>query len=643
MADELLNNEEQVIINDEDSYNKKINPVPAPSKDMGLDVKQTIVDNIIEAGLNSKLDITQLESFTNLSQNRNQVYQLIDTMSEDPIIAAALETYAEDATETNSFGKIVWCESEDPKVAEFVTFLLEAMRVDKNIYKWVYALCKYGDCYLKLFRESEFVDELFDDEDKAKDKEFSQKQALYENLASLEEEKEAEVLTEEVHLKVFSKNDRYVHYLEMVPNPAEMYELTKFGKSYAYIQANVPITDTKYEDVYFNSRLKYNFKKKDIDLHTATDYVHAALEDNSSRAPEEISIFRTDEDYETNTNGLTYTVRRGQSLLYNTFKIWRELSLLENSLMLNRLTKSSIVRIFNVEVGDMPKENVPPHLAGIKSLIEQKSAIDSGNSISEYVNPGPMENNIYIPQRNGIGSLNVQSVGGDVDVKGIADLDYFKNKLYASLKIPKQFLGDTDDATGFNGGTSLTIISSRYAKTIKRIQNTMIQALTDAINLMLLDKGLSSYISKFELHMQEPTTQEEVDRLSNMQNEIQTYGDILGLLSDIEDPGARLEITKVLISSVVSDSDVLNIVQEQIEKLKESNGLEDEFGDDDLGPGGSHGSFGGGGGVFSDFDDFGDEGSDFGDESDIDTDLGSGEDLPSPADLNLDLTDMGGE
>ena len=54
------------------------------------------------------------------------------------------------------------------------------------------------------------------------------------------------------------------------------------------------------------------------------------------------------------------------SLLYNTFKVWRELSLLENSVLLNRVTKSSIVRIIGVEVGDMPKEMVGPHLQGIK-------------------------------------------------------------------------------------------------------------------------------------------------------------------------------------------------------------------------------------------------------------------------------------
>ena len=67
---------------------------------------------------------------------------------------------------------------------------------------------------------------------------------------------------------------------------------------------------------------------------------------------------------------LSYTVKRGQSLLYNTFKTWRELQLLENSVLLNRVTKSSIVRLISVEVGDMPKEMIAAHLQGIKSLIE---------------------------------------------------------------------------------------------------------------------------------------------------------------------------------------------------------------------------------------------------------------------------------
>ena len=76
-------------------------------------------DNIINAGLDSKLDISEIQAFTQASQNRNLIYDLLDTMCEDPTIAAVLETYAEDATEYNDNGQIVWCESSNSDVAAY--------------------------------------------------------------------------------------------------------------------------------------------------------------------------------------------------------------------------------------------------------------------------------------------------------------------------------------------------------------------------------------------------------------------------------------------------------------------------------------------------------------------------------------------
>ena len=243
--------------------------------------------------------------------------------------------------------------------------------------------------------------------------------------------------------------------------------------------------------------------------------------------------------------------------------------LLENSVLLNRLTKSSIIRVIGVQVGDMPKEAIGPHLMGLKQLIEQKAAINEGVSLNEYTNPGPIENNIYVPIRsNGQGQLSTQQIGGDVDVKSLADLDYFKNKFFGGLRVPKQYFGDTDDSTGFNGGTSLSIISSRYAKMIKRIQNTLIQALTDAINLMLLDKGLNSYINKFELHMLPPTTQEEIDRRDSSDSKIGIINNIMSLLDEIEDSETRLKILKSLLSDVIYNQEVMDTIQEYIEKLE---------------------------------------------------------------------------
>ena len=326
--------------------------------------------------------------------------------------------------------------------------------------------------------------------------------------------------------------------------------------------------------------MRYRFNKNDIKVYQATEFVHGYLEDNTDRIPEEVSITFDKDGDEDNVHTSTYKVRRGQSLLYNVFKIWRELQLLENSIMLNRVTKSAIVRLFGVEVGDMPKENVGPHLQGIKSLIEQKSALESGKHMNEYTNPGPVENNVYIPTHNGVGAITMQTVGGDVNVGELTDLEYFRDKLFGALRVPKQFFGFVSDNAGFSGGQSLSIISNRYAKMIVRIQNTIVQTLTDAINLMLIDKDLSGYINKFTIKMRKPATQDDVDRKDNLTGNLQVTRDTMDLIDGvIEDNTAKLEILKSMLSSYMSNQDVINIIQEEINKLTEEQPEEQEGGE----------------------------------------------------------------
>ena len=550
--------EDSVYLDQPQVYHKETIAIPAPERNFGVDTKNTVFDNIVQAGISGQLDINSLQSFTSITQSRNTVYSLLDSMCEDATIAAVLETYAEDATEYNDEGQIVWVESSTPEIQKYVQFLLDTMNVDKNIYKWVYSLCKYGDLYLRLYRESDWKD---DD--------------LFSN-----NKQNKKSLNEDVRIKAYSQNDHYVNYMEMCPNPADIFELTKFGKTYAYINApsnpsnNNQMNSGSYQ---LQGLMSYRFKKGDVDLHGPMDYVHACLEDNTSRTPEKVQIFTGNTEEE--TDALTYTVKRGQSLLYNVFKNWRELQLLESSVLLNRVTKSSIVRMISVEVGDMPKEMVGPHLQGIKALIEQKSAIKAGSSISEYTNPGPIENNIYIPTHEGIGAITASQIGGDVDVKSLADLEYYQDKLFGALRVPKQYFGITGDGAGFDGGKSLSIISSRYGKMIKRIQNTICQVLTDAINLMLVDRDMKSYVNEFTIRMLAPTTQEELDRRENLTNKVALTADIMNMLTDIEDPQSKLKILKSLLSNILTNGDVISIIQEEIDKLENK---EEENSEDDL-------------------------------------------------------------
>lgn len=632
----MPNIEKDKFIQDSEKVGTKINPVPVPETEIGVDTANEFFKDIANLGDSASIDISSLNTFTQLSQNRETLYQVLDTMAQDSTVAAILEIYAEDATETNERGEIVWSESSDPNINKYITYLLKSLNVDKNMYKWVYSLCKYGDLYLKLFRHSDFEDKLFEDS--------TSKSTLNEKFSRIsDKEPQNEDINESILLKAYDSEDRLANFIDMVPNPGEMFELTKFGKSYAYLKTNQLPTAVQQQNPVISSYYLYKMRKRDLEIYNAVSFVHATLCDDTPRMPEQVQIFY-DNDLESD-NSYTYKVNKGQSILYSSYKIWREMMLLENALLLNRLTKSSILRVIEVEVADMPKERVQPYLQRVKTLVEQKTSISDGDRLTEYTNPGPMENNVYVPTRNGVGALNTQQIGGDINVKDIADIDYFKNKFYGSMKIPKQYLGDTDDATGFNGGTSLSIVSSRYAKTVKRIQSAMIQALTDCINILLIDRGLDSYVNKFTLHMQPPVTQEEIDKRDNLSSEINIVRDILDMTSDIEDPVTKLKILKTLLSQTISNQEVIELVQDEIERLEQEvdegtvdNGeLDDELGDMDFGGG----NLGGG---FDDFGtDFEPDNNDFeevGPGADLDTE---GEDLlptPDEAGTGLDFTSM---
>lgn len=533
----------------------KIKAVPKEQPEIGIDVDNQLLSNLLDEGISSTTDLTTLESFSTVAQGREHLYQMIDNMSQDPILASYLKTIATDAVETNDSGQIIWCESDDSNCGKYVSFLLDSMGVDKNAYKWMYSLAKYGDLYLRLYRQSDYEknEYLFEDT--------GSKQVLTEAV-------KGDILNEDVDVIVYGKGDHYVNYVEMVPNPGEMFELTKFGKTAGYVKAPVTIynnfSQSAQANQYFNA---YKMNKKDVEVYSAVDFVHACIEDNMNRVPEKVELFTENSDGKEQTTN-SYMVKRGQSELSNVFKIWRELSLLENSALLSRITKSSIIRTIQVEVGDMPKEKIGLHLNSIKQLMEQKTALNTGMGMAEYTNPGPVENNIYIPTHGGIGAITASNIGGDFDPKQLTDLSYFQDKLFGALGIPKAFFGITDDGAGFNGGESLAIQSSRYGKSIKRLQNTLIQAITDLINLLLIDRGLTSYINKFTIKMQVPVTREELDRRENKKNKIGVISDIMAQLTEISNPVVKLKILKSLFADASLDVSVIELLQEEIDLLE---------------------------------------------------------------------------
>lgn len=563
----------------------KITPVPTQTPETGIDTDKSFISNIIGAAEVGALDISSIDALSQSAQNREQSYQLIDTMSQDDVISAVLETYAEDTVQTNDAGQVVWVESDDTKVLDYTSWLLNSLNVDKHIYQWAYCLVTYGDVYLRLYRQSDVEeDKLFRNN--------TNNRKLNESRIN----QEPRALTEDAKLRIYADSDRYIPYVQMVDNPGEMFDLQKFGKTHGYIKAPVQMIHHQADSVY-SYLTRYKMKQSDVEIFDAMSFVHGCLETTNQRQPETVDIYldsyKTSPEYQEDGDEYdaedsmtsSYTVKRGQSILYNSFRIWRELNLLEMSALLNRLTKSSVVRVLNVDVGDMPKEQVQAFMQRLKEKIEQKSALNVGTGLSEYTNPAPIENTIYVPTHGGQGQITPTTIGGDFDPKSLIDIEYFRDKLFGSLKVPKQFYGFTEDGAGFNGGASLTILSSRYGKSIKNIQNILCQMITDLINLFLIDRNLDNYVNKFTVRMQAPVTQEELDRRTNTDNRIRYVGDLMQQLSDIEDKATKLKIYKALLGSAINDPEVIGYIQayiDTLEKPKDSDASDDDTSDESL-------------------------------------------------------------
>ena len=543
--------------------NAGLNNIVSPTQD--ITAKQLESENIGSAPL---LDLDNLQNFRSVSSNRHNKFIGFEEMLEDPIIAAALQMYVDDSCQYNDKGEIIWAEGENKQAVDAANRLIEVLDINKRCWRDIYSLCAYGDLYLRLYKEGDESDYT----------------TMYSN--------DNRGLDLSIMIKPEDTQKKYEEYIEAVDDPAAIFDLQTKGKTAGFIR----VCDTS--DIQVNSILKsqplQTVSNGNVISYDRMSFIHIALAESVNRKPELLKI----EDEEGKTSEI-YKIKSGKSILEDAYPVTQTLKLLEDSLVLNRMTRSAILRLIQIEVGDMPKQDVTNLLHRYRNLFEQKMSMNvQAGQAKAFNSPGPMDNMVYTPTKNGLGAINVQNIGGDVNVKDIADLDYFNNKKLAALKIPKQFLNfDSPEGIGGNG-VSLTKISSRYAHTIIRIQNAYVQGITDLINYFFIDKGLD-YVNKFTVRMVTPSTIEDNERSEKLNNDISQTRDILDLLTDLSEK-ERLECLKILMSDKLRITDIAAIIEEHLKNTPDEDEFgDDEFGEDDFG-GNAHGRSGGG--SHNDFD-----------------------------------------
>jgi len=218
----------------------------------------------------------------------------------------------------------------------------------------------------------------------------------------------------------------------------------------------------------------------------------------------EMAHFRLNSD----SNFLPY----GKSMIEGGRRVWKQLQLMEDAMLIHRVMRAPEKRIFKIDVGNIPPTEVDNYMQKIINGSKKVPFIDERTG--EYNLKYNMQNLIedyYMPVRGSDNGTSIDTLKG-LEYNMIDDLNYLRNKLMASLKIPKSYLGYEEDT---NGKSTLAALDVRFAKTIERIQRVMISELTKIAIIHLYAQGITDErLTAFSLELTLPSKiyeQEQVE------------------------------------------------------------------------------------------------------------------------------------
>ena len=367
-------------------------------------------------------------------QVRREVFRDYDAMDNDPILASALDIYADESTLKNEFGDTLMVHSDNEKVKDILDNLFyDILNVEFNLWPWVRNMCKYGDFFLGL--------------------------EVAEGKGIVNVTPHSVYNTERLERTDPTNPNSVKFKITEDPNGKEEYE---------------------------------NF---------------------------EIAHFRLLAD----TNWLPY----GKSMIENGRRLWKQLSLMEDAMLIHRIMRAPEKRVFKIDIGNIPPTEVDNYMQRIMNKMKKVPFVDrnTGDYNLKY-NMQNLTEDFYLPVRGGDSGTSIDNLAG-MEYASIEDIDYLKNKMFAALKIPRAYLGYEENV---NGKATLAAEDVRFARTIERIQRTVVSELAKIAIVHLYAQGIQdSEMTNFSLSLVNPSTIYEQEKVNLWSEKVRLAQDIQGL------------------------------------------------------------------------------------------------------------------
>ena len=211
----------------------------------------------------------------------------------------------------------------------------------------------------------------------------------------------------------------------------------------------------------------------------------------------------------------------GTSMLEKARRIWKQLLLSEDAMLIYRTSRAPERRVFKVFVGNMDDKDVEPYVQRVANKFKRSQVVDSqtGN-VDMRFNQMAVDQDYFIPVRDPAATNPIETLAGGTNLGEIADIEYIQKKLLTALRVPKAFLGFEEPV---GDGKNLSLIDIRFARTINRIQKSMVAEMNKIAIIHLFLLGFEDELNNFTLSLTNPSTQADLLKVDVWKEKFAAY------------------------------------------------------------------------------------------------------------------------
>ena len=258
------------------------------------------------------------------------------------------------------------------------------------------------------------------------------------------------------------------------------------------------------------------------------------------------------------TNFLPY----GKSMIEGARRVWKQLSLMEDAMLIHRIMRAPEKRVFKIDIGNINPTEVDNYMQKIINKMKKVPFVnkDTGDYNLKY-NMQNLTEDFYLPVRGGDSGTSIENLTG-LEYAATEDIEFLQKKLFAALRIPKAYLSYDEN---LNGKATLAAEDVRFARTIERIQRTIVSELTKVAIVHLAAQGIEdAEMVNFELSLTNASTIYEQEKVNLWSEKVRLATDMAAL---------KMLSKDWIYSNVFTMSDD----DKDIEKGKIINDLKDTF------------------------------------------------------------------